>query len=50
MLWHEAGAGLTATLAPPKARALEDAMQRCDFQQALDCLPAEPRNPENTPR
>ena len=38
VLWHEEGATLTATLPPPAARALDDAMRRCDFEQALDCL------------
>jgi signal transduction histidine kinase/DNA-binding response OmpR family regulator/HPt (histidine-containing phosphotransfer) domain-containing protein len=40
VLWHEAGSGLRASLAPPAARALDDAMQRCDFQRALECLSA----------
>ncbi|MBK6714001.1 MAG: response regulator [Burkholderiales bacterium] len=39
VLWHEVGTDLSAALPPPAARALGDAMQRCDFQQALDCLP-----------
>jgi signal transduction histidine kinase/DNA-binding response OmpR family regulator len=38
VLWHEEGSQLTAVLPPPVARALDDAMHRCDFEQALDCL------------
>ncbi len=39
VLWHESGHDLRASLAPQAARALDDAMRRCDFQLALDCLP-----------
>jgi hypothetical protein len=45
VLWHEAGTELSAALPPPAARALEDAMQRCDFQLALDRLPILPQPP-----
>ena len=40
LLWHEARAELSASLAPPAARALHDAIQNCDFERALTCLPA----------
>jgi signal transduction histidine kinase/DNA-binding response OmpR family regulator/HPt (histidine-containing phosphotransfer) domain-containing protein len=39
VLWHECGDDFCAALPPPTARALGDAIQRCDFQQALECLP-----------
>jgi signal transduction histidine kinase/DNA-binding response OmpR family regulator len=40
LLWHEARAELSAGLPPAAARALHDAIQNCDFERALSCLPA----------
>ena len=40
LLWHEARDELSASLSPPAARALHDAIQNCDFERALTCLPA----------
>jgi two-component system, sensor histidine kinase and response regulator len=40
VLWHEAREHFMAALSPPAARALDDAMQRCDFETALARTPA----------
>jgi HPt (histidine-containing phosphotransfer) domain-containing protein len=39
--WHAHRTGLMAALPPPQAVALDDAVQRCDFEAALALLPAE---------
>nr|WP_286180450.1 response regulator [Leptothrix sp. C29] len=52
VLWTEQGEALRAALPPPSARALDEAIRHCDFERALECLPAPPAPPlpqETTP-
>ncbi|MCK6410703.1 MAG: hypothetical protein L6Q70_16110, partial [Thauera sp.] len=39
VLWHHSADAFRAALPPPAARALDEAIRRCDFEQALDGLP-----------
>ncbi|MFO1277115.1 MAG: hypothetical protein U1F21_14150 [Sphaerotilus natans] len=52
VLWTEQGERCAPRCCRPSARALDEAIRHCDFERALECLPAPPRSPlpqETTP-